>query len=74
MGPQTQGPEALLGQHIAGYRLERVLGVGATGAVYLGQHLPDQPRLVEQVGGSPIAYQGRPSGSTISSWIGATPG
>lgn len=36
MGASAQGPNALIGQIVAGYRLERVLGVGATGAVFLG--------------------------------------
>jgi serine/threonine protein kinase len=37
MGPGTGGPISLIGRDIAGYRLERGLGVGLTGAVYLGQ-------------------------------------
>jgi serine/threonine protein kinase len=34
---QGQGAKGLAGQVIVGYRLERVLGLGATGAVYLGR-------------------------------------
>jgi len=37
MKPNMQGPLALIGETIAGYRLERIIGTGATGAVYLGQ-------------------------------------
>jgi serine/threonine protein kinase len=39
MGPGTGGPATLIGREIAGYRLERVLGVGLTGAVYLGRSI-----------------------------------
>jgi serine/threonine protein kinase len=35
-------PNDLVGQILSGYRLERVLGAGATGAVYFGQRV-DQP-------------------------------
>lgn len=41
-GPETLGPAALVGRLIAGYRLERVLGTGVTGAVLLGR-LGDAP-------------------------------
>jgi eukaryotic-like serine/threonine-protein kinase len=37
MGPTGQGPESLAGQLIGGYRLVRLIGMGATGAVFLGQ-------------------------------------
>lgn len=39
MGPISQGPAALTGRVIAGYRLERVLGSGGTGIVYLGRRV-----------------------------------
>ncbi len=37
MGPGTGGPATFYGREIAGYRLESVLGVGLTGAVYLAR-------------------------------------
>lgn len=37
MAATTDGPEGLIGRVIAGYRLERVLGIGGAGAVYLGR-------------------------------------
>jgi outer membrane protein assembly factor BamB len=37
MGPNMQGPEALLGHEIAGYTLSRVVGRGLSGAVFLGE-------------------------------------
>ncbi|HEY1391670.1 MAG TPA: serine/threonine-protein kinase [Ktedonobacterales bacterium] len=37
MGPGAEGPEALIGRELAGYRLDSVLGMGATGAVFLGR-------------------------------------
>lgn len=36
MSGASTGPDALLGQMVGGYRLESVLGIGSTGAVYLG--------------------------------------
>ena len=55
MAGGTQGPASLIGQVIGGYRLERVLGKGATGAVFLGQWAATGrvPR-VERVGDLPI--------------------
>ena len=41
LSPDTEGPEALIGREIAGYRLERVLGIGLTGAVFFGRPLND---------------------------------
>jgi serine/threonine protein kinase len=38
----VSNPKELLGQILSGYRLERILGVGATGAVFYGQRV-DQP-------------------------------
>ena len=38
----VSNPNDLLGQILSGYRLERILGAGATGAVFLGQRV-DQP-------------------------------
>ncbi|MGH2518144.1 MAG: serine/threonine-protein kinase, partial [Ktedonobacterales bacterium] len=38
----VSNPIELLGQILSGYRLERILGSGATGAVFLGQRV-DQP-------------------------------
>ncbi|HEV2405032.1 MAG TPA: hypothetical protein VGR88_06245 [Ktedonobacterales bacterium] len=55
MGPENQGPEALIGQAIAGYRLDRVLGVGATGAVYFGTLLEDAPKRIERANMPPVA-------------------
>ncbi|MGH2487838.1 MAG: hypothetical protein ACRDHE_17695, partial [Ktedonobacterales bacterium] len=37
MEPDTQGAERYLGRIVAGYRLERVIGRGATGAVLYGR-------------------------------------
>jgi serine/threonine-protein kinase len=37
MGSETAGPVGLVGRVIGGYRLERVLGTGVTGAVLLGR-------------------------------------
>ena len=52
MAEGTQGPAALIGQVVAGYRLERVLGKGATGVVFLGRWSGTGERLrVEHVGG-----------------------
>ena len=42
-----QGPTNLIGQVVGKYRIERMLGTGATGAVYLGQRLADAPTMVE---------------------------
>src|SRR5258708_29898866 len=57
MAGGTQGPASLIGQVLGGYRLERVLGKGATGAVFLGRWVQgpgpgqgERPRI-EQVGG-----------------------
>jgi serine/threonine protein kinase len=41
MGPGTEGPEALIGRELAGYRLDSVLGMGATGAVFLGRRIAE---------------------------------
>src|SRR5487761_2802274 len=49
MGPGS-GPEALLGQTVAGYQLDELSGLGATGAVFLASRLPDSPRMVEKTG------------------------
>jgi serine/threonine protein kinase len=45
MEPGTQGPASLIGKSVAGYLLERMLGKGATGAVFLGRRLEDTPRI-----------------------------
>ena len=52
MAEGTQGPAALIGQMVGGYRLERVLGKGASGIVFLGRWagIGERPR-VEHVGG-----------------------
>ncbi|HEU4783375.1 MAG TPA: serine/threonine-protein kinase [Ktedonobacterales bacterium] len=42
MGPGTEGPEALIGRELAGYRLDSVLGMGATGAVFLGRRAAEE--------------------------------
>ena len=47
------GPEGLVGQSIAGYRLDKLLGVGATGAVFLGTRLPETTGIVERTGALP---------------------
>lgn len=41
MGSENLGPESLLGRQMASYRLERVLGVGASGAVYFATRVDD---------------------------------
>src|SRR6185437_11320333 len=38
MNPYAQGPMALVGSIIGQYRLVKIIGQGATGAVYLGEH------------------------------------
>jgi serine/threonine protein kinase len=43
MESRTDGPPSLIGMSIGGYRLERMLGKGATGAVFLGTRLDDSP-------------------------------
>src|SRR5215831_13514976 len=48
MASRTQGPASLIGQWVGGYRLERMLGKGATGAVFLGRRLEDAPRIIER--------------------------
>jgi serine/threonine-protein kinase len=54
MGPNAQGPEGLAGQVVAGYRLERLLGMGATGAVFLGKRLEEIPKILELTGTMPV--------------------
>ncbi|MFI5274790.1 MAG: serine/threonine-protein kinase, partial [Ktedonobacterales bacterium] len=52
MAEGTQGPAALIGQVVGGYRLERVLGKGASGVVFLSRWAGSGERLrVEHVGG-----------------------
>jgi serine/threonine-protein kinase len=51
MAGGTQGPASLIGQVVGGYRLERVLGKGATGAVFLGRWVQGERPHIEQVGG-----------------------
>ncbi|HEX8731506.1 MAG TPA: hypothetical protein VF725_05540, partial [Ktedonobacterales bacterium] len=47
MGSGTQGPASLVGRVVNGYRLERVLGKGATGIVFLGRRADDTSAFVE---------------------------
>lgn len=54
MGPGAQGPEHLVGQAVAGYTLTRLLGVGATGAVFLSTRQEDSSTLFEKTGSLPI--------------------
>lgn len=54
MDVESHGPAALVGQQLAGYQLERLLGTGAVGAVYLGQRLEATPRVLERAGELPI--------------------
>lgn len=54
MGPSAQGPEHLIGQAVAGYTLTRLLGVGATGAVFLSTRQEDSSTLIEKTGALPI--------------------
>lgn len=41
MSGVSQGPDALIGKVVGGYRLDRVIGMGATGAVYFGVAVED---------------------------------
>src|SRR5215467_9019709 len=41
MESRTHGPVSLIGKSVGGYRLESMLGKGATGAVFLGRHQED---------------------------------
>src|SRR5262249_36522601 len=43
MEMSAEGPEALVGRSVMGHRLERLLGVGGTAAVYLGLRLDAAP-------------------------------
>jgi serine/threonine-protein kinase len=54
MDAEAQGPTALVGEQVAGYHLERLLGQGATGAVFLGQRLATTPTVLERAGVQPI--------------------
>ena len=54
MGPTPQGPKSLVGKATGGYRLLSSIGVGGTGAVFLGEQLPETPRIREQTGALPI--------------------
>lgn len=54
MERDPRGPASLVGQHLAGYELERMLGTGATGAVFLGRRLDSTPRVLERAGELPI--------------------
>ena len=68
MGPSAQGPDGLLGQVIAGYRLERVLGVGATGAVFFATRVAGEQAEPPSTGGesaSPAAAPPLPATAAI---------
>ncbi|HEX6800148.1 MAG TPA: protein kinase [Ktedonobacterales bacterium] len=54
MDTDPRGPASLVGQHLAGYELERLLGTGATGAVFLGRRLDSTPHVLERAGELPI--------------------
>lgn len=54
MESRTHGPASLIGQSVGGYRLERMLGKGATGAVFLGKRLAETPRMIERTQALPI--------------------
>src|SRR4051794_35600830 len=54
MTPGAQGPESLAGQVVGGYRLERLLGMGATGAVFLGKRPDEVPSIIEKTGAVPV--------------------
>lgn len=48
MSQQMGGPETLVGRVFGGYRLERIVGDGGTGVVYLGRKVSDTPGQPEQ--------------------------
>lgn len=54
MSGNSGGPESLIGQSVAGYRLERLLGIGLTGAVFLGRREGDAPAAVEGTESLPV--------------------
>ncbi|HKV84368.1 MAG TPA: serine/threonine-protein kinase [Ktedonobacterales bacterium] len=54
MGPGAAGPEQLIGQKVTGYTLTKLLGVGATGAVFLATRQEDSSTLFEKTGSLPI--------------------
>src|SRR5262249_27824100 len=54
MGTSAQGPESLVGKAVGGYQLTRSLGVGGSGAVFLGERLPTTPAVSERTGAFPI--------------------